>query len=304
MRHLTDLRTLSSFVTVAREESVTRAASILHLTQPAVTLQLKRLAEATNVQLFKRTSKGLELTRDGAALFVKAEQVLAAMAEFSRSARNLSGRVQGKIRIGTIIDPDFTRLGGLLAEIARAAPGLEAELTHGVSGDILARILRHELDVGFFLGEVDTAGGPFQQEIHQQTLARFSYLVVGPPGWESRMRGKDWKGLAKLPWIGTPPTSVHYRLLDRIFAEHGASPNTVAMVDQELSMLAMVRSGIGLSLCRDSLALFEKQAHGVVVSDQVQVMTSLSFLTCAARRTDPAVACVFDAISSVWADAL
>lgn len=308
MRHLTDLRTLTSFVTVAREGSVTRAAEILHLTQPAITLQLKRLAEASGVRLFRRTSKGLELTRDGTTLVAKAEQVLAAMAEFDHSARNLTGRVQGKVRIGTIIDPDFTRLGRLLVELAATAPSLETELVHGVSGDVLARILSDEIDAGYFLGEIGAPGraadGSHQSSIHQKILTRFSYLVVGPPGWESRIRGKDWKDLAKLPWIGTPATSVHNRLLTRIFAEHDVSPNTVAMVDQELSMLAMVRSGVGLSLCRDSIALFEKQANGIAVSDRVEIRTSLSFIAREARRSEPTVDCVFAAISRVWADDL
>lgn len=307
MRHLTDLRTLTSFVTVAREGSVTRAASILHLTQPAVTLQLKRLSEASGVQLFHRTPHGLELTRDGAALLVKAEQVLDAMDEFGRSARNLTGRVQGKIRVGTIIDPDFTRLGAFLAELASLAPGLETELVHGVSGDVLGRILRDEIDAGYFLGDVAAAGravdGSLETRIHQLTLTRFSYLVVGPPGWEGRMKGKGWPALAQLPWIGTPPASVHNRLLSGIFAEHGVTPNTVAMVDQELSMLAMVRSGVGLSLCRDSLALFEKQTNGIVVSDQVDVPTVLSFITRSSRRTQPSVALALEAISNVWSDA-
>ena len=70
MRHLADLRTLNAFVTVSREGNVTRAAEILNLTQPAVTLQIKRLADACGVQLFHRTSKGLELTHDGAVLAV------------------------------------------------------------------------------------------------------------------------------------------------------------------------------------------------------------------------------------------
>ncbi len=307
MRHLTDLRTLTAFVTVAREGSVTRAASILHLTQPAVTLQLKRLSEASGVQLFQRTPHGLELTRDGAALAVKAEQVLDAMDEFGRSARSLAGRVQGKIRVGTIIDPDFTRLGAFLAKLTSLAPGLETELVHGVSGEVLGRLLRDEIDAGYFLGDIAAAGrtmdSALEARVHQVTLARFSYRVVGPPGWDSRIRGKGWKALAQLPWIGTPPASVHNRLLSGIFAEHGVTPNTVAMVDQELSMLAMVRSGVGLSLCRDSLALYEKQTNGIVISDQVDVPTVLSFITRASRRAEPAVALALEAISNVWLEA-
>lgn len=306
MRHLTDLRTLTAFVTVSREGNVTRAAEILNLTQPAVTLQLKRLSDACGIQLFRRTPKGLELTPDGTALVAKAEQVLSAMADFSNSARNLTTGVRGRIRIGTVIDPDFTRLGALLAELTRTAPGLETELVHGVSGDVLARVLRDEIDAGYFLGELDSTDWSYDEmtvsKIRRKVLARFSYLVIAPPGWDSKVRGKGWKELAQLPWVGTVSTSVHNRLLTKIFDDLGLAPRTVALVDQELSMLAMVRSGVGLSLCRDSLALFEKQAYGVAVADQVEIETTLSFITHAARRTDPRVACVFDAISSVWSE--
>ena len=304
MRYLTDLRTLTAFVTVAREGNVTRASEILHLTQPAVTLQLKRLSEACGVQLFRRTAKGLELTHDGITLSVKAEAVLSAMSDFDHAAQNLKGGVQGHVRIGTIIDPDFTRLGAILAELTRAAPGLETELVHGVSGDVLARVLRDEIDAGFYLGELTEDGNTSDQtnlsRIHQRVLANFSYYVVAPPGWDNRVRGKGWAELAQLPWIGTHPSSVHHRLLNRIFKKHQAVPNVVARVDQELSMLAMVRSGIGLSLCRDSLALFERQTNGLSIADQVEVETSLSFICMKARMSEPKHECISDAVARAW----
>lgn len=90
-----DLRTLRAFVTVAREGNVTRAAELLHVTQPAVTLQLKRLAAETGLLLFRRTSTGLELTQEGALLAAKAEQVLAALTDFGQTAGHLSTRVRG-----------------------------------------------------------------------------------------------------------------------------------------------------------------------------------------------------------------
>lgn len=90
-----DLRTLRAFATVAREGNVTRAAEQLHITQPAVTLQLKRLAADTGLTLFRRTSTGLELTQEGALLAAKAEQVLAALTDFGQTAGHLAARVRG-----------------------------------------------------------------------------------------------------------------------------------------------------------------------------------------------------------------
>ena len=119
-----DLRTLRAFVTVAREGNVTRAAEKMHVTQPAVTLQLKRLAAETGLLLFRRTATGLELTQEGALLAAKAEQVLAALTDFGQTAGHLATRVRGKIRLGTIIDPEFTRLGAFLSIHPAKAAGL------------------------------------------------------------------------------------------------------------------------------------------------------------------------------------
>ena len=89
MRPVQDIRVLNAFIAVAREGNVTRAAEKLHLTQPAVSLQLKRLAQDTGLILFTRTAKGLELTRDGTALIAKAEKVRTALTEFGQQPAGL-----------------------------------------------------------------------------------------------------------------------------------------------------------------------------------------------------------------------
>ena len=307
MRHPADLRTLQSFVTVAREGNVSRAAELLHVTQPAVSLQLKRLSTDTGLVLFRRTPKGVELTRDGEALLVKAEQVLEALADFGQTAKLRAGMVSGTLRVGTIVDPDFIRLGQLLKEIVAAAPGLETQLVHGMSGDVPVRLSRGEIDVGYFIGGLEDDAWIAGQEpgrlaslFHCRELTKFKYRVVAPVGWERRTAGLDWTSLAELPWIGTPPASVHHRLLSRLFSRLNVSQNSVAVVDQEPSMIAMVRSGVGLCLCRELIALHEKQVHGLVVADQVEIETSLSFLTLASRANELSIVLVGELIRRIW----
>ncbi len=304
MQFPVDPRALRSFVTVAREGNVSRAAELLHLTQPAVSLQLKRLSSDTGLTLFRRTAKGVELTRDGATLLVKAEQVLAALADFGQTARRMAGMVRGTLRIGTIVDPDFIRLGLFLKRIVDVAPELETRLIHGMSGDTPVRLLRGEIDVGYFLGDpedgaVTDPARPAGQ-FDYKALTPFRYRVVAPAGWELRTAGLDWSALAGLPWIGTPPASVHHRLLGRIFSGLNVVQNAVAVVDQEPSMLAMVRSGVGLCLCRESIALHERQVHGLAVLEQVEVDTSLGFLSLASRRQEPAIALARDVVEVIW----
>lgn len=302
-----DLRKLKAFVTVAREGNVTRAAEQLHITQPAVTLQLKRLATDTGLTLFRRTSTGLELTQEGALLAAKAEQVLAALTDFGQTAGHLATRVRGKLRIGTIIDPEFTRLGAFLKALIESGPGIETTLRHGMSGDVPERLRRNELDAGFYLGDprdydpaAEITGESAAPLFHARELAQLTYRVVAPPSLAGFVRGADWPQLASLPWIGTPQASVHNRLLSRLFADLGVRQNIVAQVDQETSMVAMVRTGVGLSLCRESIALHEQQAHGLVIAENVKIATTLSFVCLEARLGDPSITAAFDAIRRVW----
>lgn len=303
MDRFSNINSILAFVTVAREGSVSRAAEVLNLTQPAISHQIKRLAEETGLTLFNRTPTGLQISHDGSAVLSKAERILDAMSDFQRSARQRSGRISGKLRIGTIVDPEFIRLGRVLARLRTEHPDIETELTHGVSGDIMAWLKRGQIDAGFYLcGPDDLApmGLDREEPIHAIKLADFTYRVIGPVGWQKQIENADWSELAKLPWIGTPERSVHYRLLSKIYTNPADRLGVVARVDQEASMLEMVRSGIGLSLCRDSIALHQKQSFGLAVCNAVSVPACLCFVTLDRRKDSPIQSEVFSLLQSSW----
>ncbi|MFA5490986.1 MAG: LysR family transcriptional regulator [Candidimonas sp.] len=307
MTYVSDLRTLKAFVTVARDGNVTQAAKRLRLTQPAVTLQLKRLAADTGITLFHRRSTGMELTPEGALLVAKAEHVLGALMDFNKTAAQLATRVRGKLKIGTVIDPEFTRLGALLKTLIESGVDIETTLRHCISGSVPEELLTDELDVSFFLGNIrdfDPTVRRFDEGnagiFYSKELAKLTYCVVAPPSLASFVRGADWSQLVSLPWIGTPPASVQNRLLVRLFAELNLRQNVVAQADQEASMIAMVRTGVGLSLCRESTALHEQQTQGLVIADGVRISTALSFVCLETRSNDPVIVAAFEAVKRVW----
>ncbi|MDF3838409.1 LysR family transcriptional regulator [Cupriavidus basilensis] len=289
-----DLHHLRAFVTVAREGNLTRAAQRLHLTQPAVSLQLKALQSSWRIALFARTASGLTLTADGAALLPLAERILAGVGDLQHTVSAMHQTVRGKLAIGTILDPEFTRLGVMLHRLVERYPQIRTELRHGMSGWVLQQVRSGALDVGFYLGPAPDAS------YCALTLTPFSYYVVAPKGWKDRVASRSWAQLAALPWIWTPPESAHNRLLSARFAAAGAVPNKVAQVDQEASMLDLVRSGVGLSLVRDAIALSESHAHGLVVVEGMSVQTELTLVALAARRDDPVIAAVFGIAESVF----
>ena len=324
-----DFLNLKAFVAVAREGTVSKAATTLHLSQPAVSLQLKAMQERLKLQLFARSGRGLVLTRDGAALLPQAEKVLQALSDFGQSASSMRQSVRGLLRIGTILDPEFTRLGAFLKELVESAPQIETELSQHMSGDVLTRLHSGLLDVGFYLAMPDeltqlrmssaAASQPINPYFYEGNmavagkepariamnlivteLARFSYRVLAPSGWGPQVLGKDWRALAQLPWIITPPASAHHRLLQSVMQPLGLQLRRAALVDQEASMLDLVRSGVGLSLARETIALREAQSRGLVIADRVQLECCLCFIHTVAQRDTPVMTAARQALSSVW----
>lgn len=296
---LLDPQALRTFATVARIGNLTRAAACLHRSQPAISLHLKNLSKATGLRLFRRTHAGVELTAEGAALLPLADKVLNAMAELSGAIHALQAP-RGRLRIGTILDPEFTRVGVFLWGLARSHPHIEIALQQEVSGEVLDQVERGELDAGFFL---NPPGASLDGPIACRPLTLFDYVVVAPRGWEPRVRGKGWSELARLPWVGTPPTSVHYRLQRRVFGPgsvSGMEPQRVAVVDQEPSMLDLVRSGLGLSLARDTIAMEAARTHGLVIADRVSLQCELSFICRSERSTEPAIVAALETLAEIW----
>lgn len=334
-----DLKHIRTFAAVAREGNLTRAAEHLHLTQPALSLQLKNFQESLDLTLFARTAQGLAPNADGRALLPAAQRVLDALDDFQRAIGALRDTVQGELRIGTILDPEFLRLGATLQYLVEHYPKIRPTLRHGMSGSVGRQVRAGELDVGFFLGPqprdavLDSgpligssahAGlpqdGPAQRSsppvdpvrippprgsqptgLHAQPLASFSYYVVAPKSWSAQVAGRGWAEIAALPWIWTPPDSVHHRLLSDKFDALGITPHAVAEVDQEASMLDLVRSGVGLSLARDAIALRESQSSGLQLVKGLSIQAELSFITQATRRDDPLVAAAFAAVRAAFA---
>ena len=288
-----ELSQLRAFVTVAREGNLTRAALQLHLTQPAVSLQIKALQQSLKVQLFSRTPTGMALTADGTKLLPLAERVISGSIELVHAAQALNSTITGDLAIGTILDPEFTRLGAFLKLLVEAHPHISTRLQQGMSGWVEQQIRGGQLDVGYFVGTP-------ARDCHSVVLTSFVYNVVAPQGWRRRIENKDWKSLATLPWVWSPPESVHHRLLTKVFDQHQVNPTKVAMVDQEASMLDLVKSGIGLSLVRDSIALREARAHGLVIANAVSVTTELSFLCLSSRRQETAIARAFQLMQDLW----
>lgn len=294
---------------VAQERSISKAAALLHLSQPAVSLQIKHLEAAVGLPLFERTPQGFAITKSGTALLSQAQVVLAALQNFSQTAATLQQPARAVLRVGTILDSEFIHLGPFLNALANVSPKIVIELRHGISDDVLAQTTRGELDACFYLdspanvspaGAIgrDAAGRPASFLV--RPLKTFVYRVVAPGRWRHRVRNMNWRALAALPWLGTPPASANARLLASVFGPLGVKPTHTALATDEGATLDMVESGMGLCLARDDIAQREARRRNLVIVDKVEVACTMSFVCLEARMGEFAIAQSLAAIEKIW----
>lgn len=288
---------LRTFLTVAQEGHLTRAAERLHVSQSAVSKQIKALEDELGVILFVRTSTGTSLTKSGQLLLSQAEKTLANAVELVNMAKAMRGEISGTVKFGTIIDPEFLRLGAVLGRLLNLYPKIDVKLTHGISGWILELIRAGNVDAGFYLGTLD------DQSIHATQLCTLTYLIVAPKAWEERINKADWAEIARMPWIGTPAHSSQHRVVNEMFEEQGYKLASVVEVDQESSMRSLVTMGVGLCLLREDIARDAARKAELVVWEGTSRPCPLSFIYLKSKKDDAIVNALYKVVLDEWAPA-
>lgn len=289
-----ELHQLRTFVTVAAEGHLGRAAERLSLSQPALSAHLKALEAEFGFLLFQRTTAGMQLTLQGAQLRAVAERVLAAVHETIATAQQLRGDIAAVVRLGTVSDPESLRLDALLALLRATNPALRIELTHGLSGAIRDQVERGVLDAGYFISEEPDVS------LAAEILESLRFSVVGPAAWRDSIVGADWPALAALPWIGTPAPCSYHRMEQQLFARRGLRPSQTIIADSESAMHSLVRAGMGLGLMREDRAA-RAEAEGEIVCWPGATCAALLQLVYRRERADePMLLALIAAHRALW----
>jgi DNA-binding transcriptional LysR family regulator len=292
-----ELYQLRSFSMVAKLGQLTKAAERLHISQPALSAQIKALEDELGIALFERVASGMELTPAGRRLLPEAEKVVAGAQALRSRAHAIKGDVAGRVSVGTVSDPDFIRVGDLLARAIEAFPLLEIELHHEISGAAFERVRDGELDASFYYGQrTDPA-------ITAIPLRQFAYRVVGPIAWRDQLEDASWDDVAARPWIVTPAISTHRQLAGQLFQAHGVVPSTRIEADHEAVIRSLVVTGVGMALMREDLALEAARAGELVVWGDVRLATTLEFLYLKRREKEPPLRALVDVLQQVWTPA-
>lgn len=288
---------LRAFVTAARLGNLTRTAESLHLTQPAITAQIKALEEELGVALFDRRPGRIALTKAGESLLAEADQVLLCAARLLSSAQQLQGQVTGSLVLGTVDEPDVLRLGRTLGALVQALPLLEIRTRVGLSEELRGQVGTGLLQAAFHIG--DSMPG----DVAGMALQTLHYRIAAPIGWSERVLRAGWADLAAMPWIGAPPQHHVQVLRSGLFARRGLQVGHGVESDETGLALSLVRNSVGLALLREDVAMQASGRAELVIWPHARVPAQLSLIHSPAVSHEPAMVAMLSVLRQVWTGA-
>jgi len=250
-----DLRLLRYFLTVAEELHVTRAATRLGIQQAPLSQQLKLLEREIGAQLFRRKSRGIELTDAGAALQQEMTRVYADFDHAIAITRRIARGEQGSIRVGLTSSACFHPFPShAIRQLRRSHPQVDVRFEQSSSLALIERIQAGLIDVGFIRSVAVELPG-----IEISPLFEEPMIVALPPGHRLR-RDRSATGLALATlanetFIGYP-RALSIGLMDQVIAACMASgfhPNVGHEATQIVSTLNLVAAGMGIAVVPASM---------------------------------------------------
>jgi len=289
-----ELYLLRTFAAVAREGSITRAATVLFLSQPAVSGQLKALEEELGLVLFERTPKGMRLTPAGRALLASAESLLDGRQALLDQAKSLKGDIAGEVVLGTVGDPQLLQLGDFLGRLNTRYPKIKARLEQSNSGTILNNVKSGRLTAGYVVGPAPGAA------LQSLLLKQFWVYLAAPAGWREKVETASWEALLTLPWIWPAPQTFCHLAAQELCRQYDAEPPKAVETDQEHTTRSLLKAGIGLALMHEESAQAARAAGEVFLRDDARQPADLRFVYATRRARDPVISAMTAVIREVW----
>jgi DNA-binding transcriptional LysR family regulator len=236
------LRRLRIFNEVARQLSFVRAAEALHLTPPAVTMQIKELEAAAGLPLFDRSGRKVALTTAGEYLLVYVRRILANLKDAEDMMARLKGVAAGALNVGLVSTAKYF-LPRLLARFREEHPGIEVRLQVCTNREQLVALLRDK--------EIELAvmGRPPKEfATRAEAFAAHPHVFVAPPGHELLQGDSVEAGeLENYPFIVREPGSGTRKHMQDFFDTHHIAPTAAMEMHSNESIKQAVMAGMGLS---------------------------------------------------------
>jgi DNA-binding transcriptional LysR family regulator len=249
-----ELRQLRYFLTVADELHFGRAAERLHITQPPLTVAVRRLERELGAQLFDRTTRRVTLTAAGQAFRNRTQAALAELDAAAGDVAEVAAGRSGRIRVGFVSSASYTTVPEAIRAFRRHRPRVDLVLNPLTSGEQIEQLLDGELDLGLIRDPGDVPG------LNLELLSTEDLVVVLPESHHLTAREE----IRPQDLEGEPMILFPYRLMPgfvarvlRLFEPLETPPAVAQQAIHQETVLGLVAAGLGISVLPESVQRFQ-----------------------------------------------
>ncbi len=257
----TTLRQLQILVAVARYGGYTRAAEALHLTQPSVSMQIRKLSDAIGMPLFEPGNKKLQLTAAGRKTLVAAQDILNRLQQLGGEITALTGEVKGELRIAVVTTAKYF-MPHLLGIFIQRYPEVEPRLLVTNREKVLQRLRENQDDL-LIMGKV-----PDELEVDASPFLNNDLVVIAPPRHPlSSKRAIPLSRLQRERILLREPGSGTRLAMDKLFSEHKLPLEPYMELGSIEAIKQAVMAGLGISVMSQHNLRLELDSHKMCVLD-------------------------------------
>jgi DNA-binding transcriptional LysR family regulator len=246
-----ELRHLRTITAVAKHRSLTKAGEELYLTQSAISQQISRLEQELGVEVFRRTSRSVELTAEGRVILGYAQRVLAEVDGMRSELEEITGLLRGELHIGGVYPTGPYDLFGMLADFRAAHPGVAIHMGEATQDDVLTALRADELDCAFAALEPDALGDEFAATL----IWEDEFVVAMAPAHPLCAQPQvTFEELAAEDLISYRDNSALRRRVERILGERNLEPRQAFVCTEMAAVRGLASKGLGVAVMPRSIA--------------------------------------------------
>ena len=257
------LRQLKLFEAVARHLSFTRAAEELHLTQPAVSIQVKQLEGSVGLPLFEQIGKRIFLTEAGRELFDASQDIFGRIKTLEMVLADMKGLVKGRLDISVVTAAKYFS-PHLLGAFLRLYPDVDVRLQVTNREQLLRRLSKNQDDL-VIMGQV-----PDDIDVSAQPFLDNPLVIIAPPSHRlAQARGITLEQLTSEAFVVREPGSGTRKAMETLFGKLGTPLKVTMELGSTEAIKQAVIAGLGLSLVSRHNITLELATHSVCILDVV-----------------------------------
>ena len=241
-----ELRVLKYFLMVAREENITKAASLLHITQPTLSRQLIQLEKELEVTLFHRSNHNIILTEDGMLLKRRAQELISLSEKTVQELSHKEQALSGEIAIGCGETKSMLFLAEQIRTFQQIYPLVQFHIHSAIADEIKERIEKGTLDAGLLTEPVDIGKYEFFRMPQKERWG----ILIRKDAELARKETVCPKDLIGMPLLMVKREQVKNELASW-FGDYYEKMQVAATYNLIVNAAAMVKTGIGAALCFD-----------------------------------------------------